>query len=97
MNPLSHAVRQAGADAYLGSPQQLALFGDYDLSLEGVRIVVDAAHGAAYKTAPLGFQELGAKVTAIGVKPNGTNIASIASNTLPRAGEMLSQAIRRWA
>ncbi len=45
-----------------------------DLSLEGVRIVVDAAHGAAYKTAPGVFQELGAKVTAIGVKPNGLNI-----------------------
>jgi len=45
-----------------------------DLSLEGVRIVVDAAHGAAYKCAPGVFQELGAKVTAIGVKPNGLNI-----------------------
>ena len=45
-----------------------------DLSLEGVRIVVDAAHGAAYKTAPLVFQELGARVSAIGVKPNGLNI-----------------------
>jgi phosphoglucosamine mutase len=45
-----------------------------DLSLEGVRIVVDAAHGAAYKTAPGVFQELGARVTAIGVKPNGLNI-----------------------
>jgi phosphoglucosamine mutase len=44
------------------------------LSLSGVRIVVDAAHGAAYKTAPLVFQELGATVFAIGVKPNGTNI-----------------------
>lgn len=45
-----------------------------DLSLDGVRVVVDAAHGAAYKVAPLVFQELGASVTAIGVKPNGTNI-----------------------
>ncbi len=45
-----------------------------DLSLAGVRIVVDGAHGAAYKTAPLVFQELGATVFAIGVKPNGTNI-----------------------
>lgn len=45
-----------------------------DLSLAGVRIVVDAAHGAAYKTAPLVFSELGATVFAIGVKPNGTNI-----------------------
>ena len=45
-----------------------------DLSLDGVRIVVDAAHGAAYRVAPLVFQELGARVTAVGVRPNGTNI-----------------------
>jgi phosphoglucosamine mutase len=37
-------------------------------------MVVDAAHGAAYRVAPHVFQELGAKVTAIGVKPNGMNI-----------------------
>jgi phosphoglucosamine mutase len=45
-----------------------------DLSLDGVRVVVDAAHGAAYRVAPLVFQELGAEVTALGVKPNGVNI-----------------------
>jgi phosphoglucosamine mutase len=45
-----------------------------DLSLEGVRVVIDAAHGAAYRVAPLVFEELGARVTAIGVKPNGVNI-----------------------
>jgi phosphoglucosamine mutase len=45
-----------------------------DLSLEGIRIVVDAAHGAAYKAAPHVFVELGARVTALGVKPNGLNI-----------------------
>jgi phosphoglucosamine mutase len=45
-----------------------------DLTLEGVKIVVDAAHGAAYRVAPLVYQELGARVTAIGVKPSGTNI-----------------------
>jgi phosphoglucosamine mutase len=45
-----------------------------DLSLDGVRVVVDAAHGAAYRVAPLVLQELGAVVTAIGVKPNGVNI-----------------------
>ena len=44
------------------------------LALDNVRVVVDAAHGAAYKVAPLVFSELGANVTAIGVKPNGTNI-----------------------
>ncbi|MCL4821271.1 MAG: phosphoglucosamine mutase [Vicinamibacteria bacterium] len=45
-----------------------------DLSLEGVRMVVDAAHGAAYRVAPAVFTELGAKVAALGVKPSGTNI-----------------------
>jgi phosphoglucosamine mutase len=45
-----------------------------DLSLDGVRVVVDAAHGAAYRVAPMVLQELGAQVTAVGVKPNGVNI-----------------------
>jgi len=45
-----------------------------DLTLEGVKVVIDAAHGAAYRVAPLVFQELGARVTAIGVRPSGTNI-----------------------
>jgi len=44
------------------------------LTLEGLTIVVDAAHGAAYLTAPQVFTELGATVHAIGVKPNGRNI-----------------------
>ncbi len=45
-----------------------------DLTLDGVRVVVDAAHGAAYRVAPLVFSELGANVRAIGVRPNGVNI-----------------------
>ncbi len=45
-----------------------------DLSLDGVRVVVDAAHGAAYRVAPLVLTELGAIVTALGVRPNGVNI-----------------------
>ncbi len=45
-----------------------------DLSLDGVRIVVDAAHGAAYRVAPLVFRSSAPTVTAIGVKPNGVNI-----------------------
>ncbi|MFO0645297.1 MAG: phosphoglucosamine mutase [Polyangiales bacterium] len=44
------------------------------LRLDGLRIVVDGAHGAAYRVAPLVFSELGADVSAIGVKPNGRNI-----------------------
>ncbi len=45
-----------------------------DLTLEGLRIVLDCAHGAAYKVAPAVFEELGATVVPIGVSPNGTNI-----------------------
>jgi phosphoglucosamine mutase len=44
------------------------------LTLDGLRIVVDAAHGAAYRTAPAVFAELGADVVALGCRPNGRNI-----------------------
>ncbi|MBE8222051.1 MAG: phosphoglucosamine mutase [Bdellovibrionales bacterium] len=46
----------------------------HPLHLEGLRIVVDSAHGAAYKVAPSIFEELGAKVINIGNHPNGFNI-----------------------
>ncbi|MFE8070727.1 phosphoglucosamine mutase [Marinobacteraceae bacterium S3BR75-40.1] len=46
----------------------------FDFSLEGLHIVLDCAHGATYHVAPSVFQELGAKVTAIGVEPDGLNI-----------------------
>ncbi|QSX30892.1 phosphoglucosamine mutase [Shewanella cyperi] len=45
-----------------------------DQTLEGLKIVVDCAHGATYHIAPAVFRELGAEVIAIGDKPNGTNI-----------------------
>jgi phosphoglucosamine mutase len=44
------------------------------LSLEGYRIVLDCAHGAAYRVAPKVFQELGAELIVIGASPDGTNI-----------------------
>src|SRR4029077_1405672 len=44
------------------------------ISLEGMRLVVDAAHGAAYRVAPAVFTELGATVVSIGVHPDGENI-----------------------
>jgi phosphoglucosamine mutase len=44
------------------------------LRLDGLKVVVDCANGAAYQTAPSALWELGAEVTAIGVNPNGTNI-----------------------
>lgn len=42
--------------------------------LDGLKIVVDCAHGAAYRVAPTVLRELGAQVVAIGCEPNGTNI-----------------------
>lgn len=44
------------------------------LTLEGVKMVVDCANGAAYRVAPAVFEELGAEVVTLGVSPNGTNI-----------------------
>jgi phosphoglucosamine mutase len=43
-------------------------------TLDGIKIVVDCAHGAAYKVAPAVFHELGAHVIPLGVQPDGTNI-----------------------
>ncbi len=45
-----------------------------DLTLEGMRIVVDCANGAAYRAAPTVLRELGAEVFTLGVEPNGRNI-----------------------
>ncbi len=45
-----------------------------ELTLDGVRLVVDCANGAAYRAAPAVFRELGAEVKALGVSPNGRNI-----------------------
>ncbi|HVZ01849.1 MAG TPA: phosphoglucosamine mutase [Dongiaceae bacterium] len=44
------------------------------MSLEGLKVVIDCAHGAAYKVAPTVLWELGAEVVPVGVEPNGTNI-----------------------
>jgi phosphoglucosamine mutase len=56
-----------------------------DLTLKGVRIVVDAAHGAAYQIAPKVFHELGAEVFAIGCAPDGLNINHEVGATHPQA------------
>ncbi len=45
-----------------------------DLTLDGYKIVVDCANGAAYRVAPVVFEELGAEVISLGVHPNGRNI-----------------------
>ncbi|WP_295526378.1 phosphoglucosamine mutase [uncultured Pseudacidovorax sp.] len=56
-----------------------------DLSLRGMRLVVDAAHGAAYQVAPNIFHELGADVASIGVRPDGLNINKGVGATHPGA------------
>jgi len=56
-----------------------------DLTLRGLKIVVDAAHGAAYHVAPDVFHELGAEVVAIGCSPDGTNINAGFGATSPQA------------
>jgi phosphoglucosamine mutase len=56
-----------------------------DLTLKGLKIVVDAAHGAAYHIAPKVFHELGAEVVAIGCSPDGLNINHEVGATHPEA------------
>jgi phosphoglucosamine mutase len=56
-----------------------------DLSLKGLKIVVDAAHGAAHIIAPKVFHELGAEVIAIGCAPDGLNINKEVGATHPEA------------
>ena len=56
-----------------------------NMSLEGLRIVVDCANGAAYKVAPEALWELGAEVIAIGVEPDGFNINKDVGSTKPEA------------
>jgi len=53
--------------------------------LDGLRIVVDCAHGAAYRTAPAVLWELGADVIPMGVAPDGTNINAQCGSTHPEA------------
>ena len=63
-----------------------------DLSLKGLKLVVDAAHGAAYHVAPDVFHELGAQVQTIGCEPDGLNINDGVGATAPQA---LIEAVRR--
>ncbi|MFM8666062.1 MAG: phosphoglucosamine mutase, partial [Betaproteobacteria bacterium] len=61
------------------------------LSLGGLKVVVDAAHGAAYQVAPSVFHELGARVVRIGCAPDGRNINDGVGATAPQA---LAAAVR---
>jgi phosphoglucosamine mutase len=61
------------------------------LSLQGLRVAIDCAHGAGYKVAPTTLYELGAEVIPVGVDPNGLNINEQCGSTHPEA---LSRAVR---
>jgi phosphoglucosamine mutase len=54
-----------------------------ELRLDGLKIVIDCAHGAAYQVAPSALWELGAEIVALGVAPNGTNINDKCGSTHP--------------
>ncbi len=62
-----------------------------NLSLDGLRVVIDCANGAAYRVAPDALWELGADVVAIGVEPDGFNINRECGSTAPDA---LSRKVR---
>ena len=62
-----------------------------DLDFQGIKLVVDCAHGAAYKVAPKVLRELGAKVEAIGIQPDGMNINAGCGAVHP---EVLQKAVR---
>jgi phosphoglucosamine mutase len=57
----------------------------YDVTLKGLKIVVDCANGATYHVAPSVFRELGASVETIGTQPNGLNINAGYGATQPQA------------
>lgn len=56
-----------------------------DLTLDGLRIALDCANGAAYRVAPTVFEELGAEVIPIGIEPNGENINAQCGALYPEA------------
>ncbi|OIO03367.1 MAG: phosphoglucosamine mutase [Desulfovibrionaceae bacterium CG1_02_65_16] len=62
-----------------------------EMNLNGMKIVLDCAHGAAYAGAPKVFEELGAEVVSLGVSPNGVNINEGCGSLHP---EVVSQKVR---
>ena len=64
-----------------------------NFSLKGMRIVLDCANGAGYKSAPKILSDLGAKVFPIGVKPNGININYNCGSTFP---EILRKYVKKF-
>jgi len=80
---LGRAMRVEGDRARYIEFAKRTLSGNF--SLDGLRIVVDCANGAAYKVAPEALWELGAEVVPIGVEPDGLNINRDVGSTAPAA------------
>ncbi len=55
-----------------------------ELRLDGLKVVIDCANGAAYQVAPSALWELGAEIVAVGIGPNGTNINDQCGSTHPQ-------------
>lgn len=83
---ISSHLRDAG-DMYVDFCKRAMPTG---MNLRGLKVVVDAAHGACHQVAPAVFRQLGAQVVAVGISPNGVNINSKVGATVPRH---LSQAV----
>ena len=64
-----------------------------DFSLKGMRLVIDCANGAGYKSAPKILSDLGAKVFTIGVNPDGLNINHKCGSTFPK---LLQQNVKKF-
>ncbi len=64
-----------------------------NFSLKGMRIVLDCANGAGYKSAPRILSDLGAKVFSVGIKPNGLNINLKCGSTYP---ELLKKYVKKF-
>jgi phosphoglucosamine mutase len=62
-----------------------------DMTLDGLRIVIDTANGAAYRVAPTALWELGAEIIQMGNDPNGTNINEKCGSTAP---ELMCEKVR---
>jgi phosphoglucosamine mutase len=65
-----------------------------DLRLDGLKIVIDCSHGAAYKVAPRVLSELGAEIVPIGCSPNGRNINHNCGSTRPELLQLTTQGVR---
>jgi len=64
-----------------------------NLSLNGLRVAIDCAHGAAYRVAPTALYELGAEVIPVGVSPDGFNINEECGSTHPAS---ITAAVRQY-